>query len=57
MDRECIGCGKDIPGKGDENQSGEWCVFGDCEIEDGDWEAVNRLRRAVLDIQKKGQSS
>lgn len=51
MRKICIGCGKDVPGPGDENQSGEWCTFGDCEIID--FEGVNRLRRAVIEIQEK----
>ncbi len=50
----CIGCGRDIPGPQDENQSGEWCVFGDCQIED--FEGVNRLREQFLEAQKNRPS-
>ena len=46
-----MGCGKDIPGPQDENQSGEWCVFGTCAITD--FEGVNRLAAAVREIQER----
>lgn len=51
MRQVCIGCGRDIPGPGDENQSGEWCSLGQCQITD--FEGVNRLARAVREIQER----
>jgi hypothetical protein len=48
MAKECVGCGKDVPGPENENESGDWCVFGDCEIVDFD--GVNRLRVAVAKL-------
>ena len=51
MPKECIGCGQDVPGPENENQSGEWCIFGECPITDFD--GVNRLREAFQNSQKK----
>lgn len=49
--KTCIGCGKDVPGPENENESGDWCAFGDCAIQD--FEGAERLRQAFAESTKK----
>lgn len=53
MRKICVGCGKRIPGPQDENQSGIWCILGDCRIVD--FEGINRLRAKVLELEKNAE--